>query len=86
MITTLRDHKGQSMQKVHAGEIILLDVLEPLGLTVEEAAPLFGVSVELLADITACKAPVTSELAQGLEAQGYSTARMWLALQKAYEN
>lgn len=74
------------MNKVHAGEIIRLDVLEPLGLTVEEAALRFGVPVELLADVIACKASVTSELAQGLEAQGYSTARMWLALQEAYEN
>jgi addiction module HigA family antidote len=69
----------------HPGELILHDVMEPLGLSVADAAPLFGVSHEALAAVVACAAPVTLDLANGLASRGHSTARMWLALQDAYD-
>jgi addiction module HigA family antidote len=69
----------------HPGEVILHDVMEPLGLSVADAAPLFGVSPETLAAVVACAAPMTHGLANGLASRGHSTARMWLALQDAYD-
>lgn len=69
----------------HPGELILLDVMEPLGLSVTDAAPLFGVTPETLAAVVACAAPVSLDLANGLASRGHSTARMWLALQDAYD-
>lgn len=69
----------------HPGELILLDVMEPLGLSVADAAPLFGVTPETLAAVVACAAPVTLDLANGLASHGHSTVSMWLALQDAYD-
>lgn len=69
----------------HPGRFILHDVMEPLGLSVADAAPLFGVSNETLAAVVACAAPVTHDLAKGLASRGHSTARMWIALQDAYD-
>ncbi|HAK0612041.1 TPA: HigA family addiction module antidote protein [Salmonella enterica] len=69
----------------HPGELILHDVMEPLGLSVADAAPLFGVTPETLAAVVACAAPVTLDLANGLASHGHSTVSMWLALQDAYD-
>ncbi|EJA5100662.1 HigA family addiction module antidote protein [Salmonella enterica] len=69
----------------HPGELILHDVMEPLGLSVADAAPLFGVTAETLAAVVACAAPVTLDLANGLASHGHSTVSMWLALQDAYD-
>ncbi|MCW2425058.1 HigA family addiction module antitoxin [Citrobacter farmeri] len=70
----------------HPGELILHDVMEPLGLSVADAAPLFGVTPETLAAVVACAAPVTLDLANGLASHGHSTVSMWLALQDAYDS
>ena len=69
----------------HPGELIQHDVMEPLGLSVTDAAPLFGVTPETLAAVVACTAPMTFDLANGLAKHGHSTVRMWLALQDAYD-
>lgn len=64
----------------HSGEIIRAEIMEPLGLTVENAARRFSVPVGVLTAVLAGSTPVSQELAQGLEQAGYSTARFWLAL------
>ncbi|OZI71857.1 HigA family addiction module antitoxin [Bordetella genomosp. 12] len=69
--------------KVHPGEIIKKDIMEPLGLDLETAAGLFGVQPEVLARVIAGQCAVTQELAVGLAKQGHGTERMWFALQKA---
>lgn len=69
--------------KVHPGEIIKKDIMEPLGLNVETAAGLFDVPPEMLAGVIAGRCAVTQELAAGLERHGHGTERMWLAMQKA---
>lgn len=68
------------MNNSHPGEIIHTEIMEPLGLTVEDAAQRFGVSADMLTAVLAGSMPITQELAQGLEQAGYSTARFWLAL------
>lgn len=68
------------LNNAHPGEIIRAEIMEPLGLTVEYAAQHFGVPADMLAAVLAGCAPITQELAQGLEQAGYSTARFWLAL------
>jgi addiction module HigA family antidote len=70
---------------LHPGKLILHDVMEPLGLSVADAAPLFGTTPETLAAVVACAAPVTHDLAKGLASRGHSTVNMWLALQNAYD-
>lgn len=69
--------------KVHPGEIIKMDIMEPLGLDLETAAGLFGVQPEVLTGVITGQCAVTQELAVGLAKQGHGTVRMWLALQKA---
>ena len=54
--------------------------MEPLGLTVEDAARHFGVPADLLAAVLAGRSPIPQALADGLERAGYSIARFWLAL------
>ncbi|MFQ1064283.1 HigA family addiction module antitoxin [Bordetella trematum] len=69
--------------KVHPGEIIKMEIMEPLGMDLETAAGLFGVQPELLAGVISGQCAVNQELAVGLARQGHGTERMWLALQKA---
>lgn len=70
---------------VHPGEILREDVLEPLELSVAEAATRLGISRVALSRVLHAHARVTSNLAVRLEQAGVSTARAWLALQNAYD-
>lgn len=69
----------------HPGGIIRHDVLEPLNLSVAEAARRLGVSSTSLSRVLNGKAAISPDLALRLEIAGVSTARSWLAVQANYE-
>lgn len=69
----------------HPGAVIKHDVLEPLNLSVTEAARCLGVSRTSLSRILNGKMAISPDLALRLEAAGVSTARSWLAMQANYE-
>lgn len=70
---------------VHPGEVLREDVLRELGLSVTDAANRLGVSRVALSRVLNGRAAISPALAVRLEAANVSTARMWLAMQTAYD-
>ena len=69
----------------HPGELLKEDVLEPLGLSVTEAAQRLGMSRVSLSRVLNGRAGISPDLAVRLERAGVSTARFWMTLQTNYE-
>lgn len=70
----------------HPGEILRELVIEPLGLSVTEAARHLGVSRKTLSKVLNGRGVVTPEMALRLEmAFGKPNAAHWLRLQNAYD-
>lgn len=69
----------------HPGEILKEDVLEPLGLTITEAAERLGMTRPNLSRVLNAKAGISPDLALRLESAGVSTAKFWMNLQANYE-
>ncbi|MGN2248344.1 HigA family addiction module antitoxin [Frateuria sp. GZRR35] len=70
---------------LHPGGVIKHDVLEPLQLSVSEAARRLGVPCASLSRVIDGEAAITPDLALRLEKAGVSTASSWVALQANYE-
>lgn len=69
----------------HPGGIIRRQCLEPLGLSVTEAAEGLGVTRQALSDLVNEKAGISVEMAIRLAKAFGSTPETWLALQMAYD-
>lgn len=69
----------------HPGEHVRGDCLEPLGLTVTEAARALGVSRKTLSQIINGRAGISPEMAVRLSKAFGSTPRHWLQLQMNYD-
>ncbi len=69
----------------HAGLSVRHDCLEPLGLSVTEAAKRLGVSRRQLSDLVNCHAGVSPEMAIRLDKAFGGGADTWLRLQAAYD-
>lgn len=69
----------------HPGEILKETVLEPLELTVTEAANRLSMSRVALSRVLNGRAAVSADLALRLEQAGAGTARFWLNLQSNYD-
>lgn len=69
----------------HPGLSVLHDCIEPLGLSVDEAADKLGISNKLLSDIVSCKARITPEVAIRLDKAFGGNARGWYLLQANYD-
>ena len=69
----------------HPGRIIRDECLEPLGLTVTEAAQVLGVSRQALNNLVNEKAGISAEMAVRLAKAFGSTAETWLRMQVAYD-
>ncbi|TGJ99062.1 addiction module antidote protein, HigA family, partial [Leptospira selangorensis] len=62
----------------HPGEILLEDIIKPLGLTITEAAKDLGVSRKTLSEIVNGKSPVTPEMAVRIGIATNTSAESWL--------
>jgi antitoxin HigA-1 len=69
----------------HPGEVLRSLCLEPLGLTVTEAARALGVSRRALSAIVNGRAGISPEMAVRLSLAFDTTAESWLAQQVQYD-
>lgn len=69
----------------HPGLSVRHDCLEPLGLSVTEAAKRLGVSRRQFSDLVNCHAGVSPEMAIRLDKAFGGGADTWLRLQAAYD-
>ena len=70
---------------IHPGQIVRLDCLEPLGLSVTAGAKALGVSRQTLNNIVNERTGISAEMAIRLEKAFGSTADTWLALQMKFD-
>ena len=66
---------------VHPGPIVRHTCLDPLGLTVKDAAAVLGVSRQALNNLVNGKAALSAEMAIRLEKAFGGTAQTWLQMQ-----
>ena len=69
----------------HPGGIVRRQCLEPLGLSVGEAATGLGVSQRLLSDLVNEDIPVSVDMAIRLSKSFGSSPETWLGMQTAYD-
>lgn len=69
----------------HPGGIVRRQCLEPLGLSVTEAAEGLGVTRQALSELVNERAGVSVEMALRLSRAFGSSAETWLGLQMAYD-
>jgi len=70
---------------VYPGRIVRLDCLEPLGLSVVEAARVLGLTCRALQAVLDEKASITPEMAIRLSTAFGSRPETWLNLQSAFD-
>ena len=69
----------------HPGLGVKENCLEPLGLSVTEAAQLLGVARHTLSRLLNSHASISPDMAIRLEKIGWSNADFWMRLQSAYD-
>ena len=69
----------------HPGLSVRYDCLEPLGLSVTEAARQLGISRKQLSDIVNCRAGISPNMAIRLQKAFGGRAETWYRLQASYE-
>ncbi|MEC9347926.1 MAG: HigA family addiction module antitoxin [Pseudomonadota bacterium] len=69
----------------HPGLSVRHDCIEPLGLTVTEAASKLGVSRKQLSDIVNCRAGISAEMAIRLDKAFGGGAETWYRMQAAWD-
>ena len=70
---------------VHPGRIVRQDFLEPLGLTVTEAAKVLGVARQTINNLVNEKAGISAEMAVRLSKAFGPSPEMWVRLQANYD-
>ncbi len=69
----------------HPGLSVRYDCLEPLGLSVTEAARILGISRKQLSDIVNCRAGISPKMAIRLHKAFGGDTETWYRLQSSYE-
>jgi addiction module HigA family antidote len=69
----------------HPGHSIKDACLDPLGLSVTEAAQVLGIARHTLSRVVNGRAGISADMAIRLEKAGWSNAGHWLRLQSAYD-
>ena len=67
----------------HPGLIILHECIEPLGLTIEDAARVLGVEASELSEVVTCRASLTVEMAIRAAMAFGGSAQCWYRMQAA---
>jgi addiction module HigA family antidote len=70
---------------LHPGRIVRQDCIEPLGLTITEAAKALGVTRQALNNMVNGKAGISPEIAVRLSKAFGGSAEMWVRLQSNYD-
>ena len=70
---------------LHPGLSVRHDCIEPLNLTVTEAADILGVTRQALNNLVSGKSGISSEMAIRLDKAFGGGAKTWLRLQMAYD-
>ncbi len=70
---------------VHPGEIIKLDILPSVGLSVTATAKALGVSRQMLHDIMAGRKPLSAVMCLKVSRLFGSTPELWMRLQADYD-
>ena len=65
----------------HPGEVLLEDVIKPLGLTITEAARRLDVSRKALSEMVNCKSSVSPEMAVRIARATNTSPESWLGMQ-----
>ena len=73
------------MTPPHPGLSVRLNCLEPLGLSVTEAATMLGVVGDALLRVLNGHTAISPEMARRFEGAGWSTSEFWLRRQAAYD-
>jgi addiction module HigA family antidote len=73
------------MDPVHPGEILMLEYLEPLGVTQHHVAVAIGVPPRRINEIVHGKRGITADTALRLARYFGTSERFWLNLQSRYE-
>ena len=69
----------------HPGQSVRYDCIEPLGLTITEAADVLGVTRQTLNNLVNGKSGISADMAIRLAKAFGSDAETWLRLQMAYD-
>lgn len=75
----------KKLTPIHPGEILREDVLEPLGLSVNQLAKALDVDTPRLNEIVRGRRGITADTALRLARYLGTTAKFWLNLQSDYE-
>jgi antitoxin HigA-1 len=70
---------------IHPGDVLLQDVIEPLGISITEAAKRLGVSQDTLAALLNTNSSVTPEMAVRIGKATRTTPESWLQMQVKYD-
>ena len=65
----------------HPGEVLLEDVIKPLGITITEAAQKLGVSRKTLSELTNQKSSLSPEMALRISEATKTSPESWLNMQ-----
>lgn len=72
---------NMSRKPTHPGEVFLKDVLEPLGITVTDAAAMLGVTRKTLSEFVNEKSALSPEMAIRIAKATTTTPESWMAMQ-----
>jgi addiction module HigA family antidote len=69
----------------HPGTVVLAECIEPLGLTITEAAQALGVTRTTLSELVNCKRGISAEMAVRLSQVFGGSAASWITQQAHYD-
>ena len=69
----------------HPGDILLYDIMEPLGLSFEDTAAKLGVSQEHLIEVVEGRSGISPDMAKRLSDTFDTSAKLWENLQAYYD-
>src|SRR6266446_3420205 len=84
-ITTERNHLMTMKNPPHPGRVVLQECIEPLGLTITDAAEALGVTRNTLSELVNEKRGISPEMAVRLSKVFGGTEEGWLVQQAQYD-